>query len=291
MDLQLCGMDINEAVTGSAEERARKMQDWLLNRSRTSRLVTRLLNCIPDWLTSQLLVGVLCGGLAGAMFNYFVTRQRSMVVECNLAKSTLGADAATKSLIPTLKLQVGDEAVPVIYTYTVDFVPQSGPPSESLLVALTFSRPIRMFGLNSDVPSVLHHMQCNLSETKIAVICRMEPIVTALPNRFRVTLATDNEGPPTLSSTSTGIELVKSEELIARQKKTLDEASSVFFLLFWICLPVVSASCGYWAGRRRVDSSGLLSHILSMEKRLESLETSSQESQRHLLQGDQRQPE
>src|ERR1700722_2037010 len=69
----------------------------------------------------QLVVGILCGGLGGSVFTWYINRPKPQIVTYNVTTISLGADPTTKNLVPNLKIQVGGENVPVMHTHTIEF--------------------------------------------------------------------------------------------------------------------------------------------------------------------------
>jgi hypothetical protein len=97
-------------------------------------------------VNAQLLVGILCGGLAGSVFTWYMNRPRPEIITYTVTTVSLGADVTIKNLVPNLKIQVGGEEVPVMHTHTVEFsVPQDSY-IDSVEIALTFPTNVLLFG-------------------------------------------------------------------------------------------------------------------------------------------------
>jgi hypothetical protein len=83
-----------------------------------------------------ILVSLLSGGAMGALINrYFATRQT--VVAYSITTTSLGAAETTKSVLPTLRLQLGNADIPVVYTHTVELTHGGGPELEQASVGIT----------------------------------------------------------------------------------------------------------------------------------------------------------
>jgi len=74
-----------------------------------------------------LVVGVLCGGLGGAIFTWYVNRPKSTVVTYTIASTTIAAPESVTGLIPDLKVLIGSDRVQSLYTFNVELVPREGP--------------------------------------------------------------------------------------------------------------------------------------------------------------------
>src|ERR1035438_10327102 len=161
----------------------------------------------------QLLVGILCGGLGGSIFSWWATHPRTTILAYTVTTTTLGANLTVKGLIPNLKVQIGDEEVPVIHTHTLEFGTQSGPFAESAEILIKFPTDVRIFGrIMAEVPSSLHHMSCRPLSN--GTQCTMGPFALG-KGTFRVALATDHQTPPTAFIVARGVDLLKAEGFLA----------------------------------------------------------------------------
>jgi len=76
--------------------------------------------------TIGFVVTLLSGGLAGAVFTSYVNRPKTTVLSYSLGSTTI-ADTEATSIIPNLKVQIGNEVIRNLYTHTVVFGVANGP--------------------------------------------------------------------------------------------------------------------------------------------------------------------
>ena len=141
----------------------------------------------------QLAVGMLCGGLAGSVFSYWVSRPSTTVVTYSTTTTSLSASAATKGIIPELNILIGGEAVPVLNTHSIEITAQKGPPLEHADMAFEFQGPVRFFGkVFTEKPSTLYKLDCVHADAHVT--CTLGPL-TPGQGSFRIVFVTDQEGP------------------------------------------------------------------------------------------------
>src|SRR5438876_1034673 len=92
------------------------------------------------WPMLQFAATLLFGGAAGAVITYYVQNIQT-VVSYSVTTTSLGTGADTKSVLPNLKLILGDKVLPVVYTHTVELRHDSGPELDHARVGITLSRP------------------------------------------------------------------------------------------------------------------------------------------------------
>ena len=110
--------------------------------------------------TVLLIVGVCSGGLAGAIFAWWVNRPKPTVINYRIITTTLAAPEAT-GLLPNLKILIGNEPTNALYAHTVDLVPEQGPFIDNLEFALTFPSPVHVYARPKlEKPSNMHTLDC-----------------------------------------------------------------------------------------------------------------------------------
>jgi hypothetical protein len=202
----------------------------------------------------QLLAAVLCGGLAGAVFTWFINRPKPTVVTYGVTTTTIGTDDTVKGLVPNLKIQIGSEEVPVIHTHVLEFAAQSGPYVERAELGIAFSRRVRLFGkILAQGPSPVHGISCRELET--GAICTISPLAPG-SGTFRVSMAVNQKEIPTLTMAARNTELMKYEEFLQREGRLPR--------VFW--LAGVGAIAGLVIGAL---GYGLGLHLIDLEKRLQ----------------------
>lgn len=163
-------------------------------------------------------LSLLTGGLGGSVFTWFMNRPKSTIVTYNVVNTSTGS-ATTKSLIPNLKLQIGNEDVSFMSTHTIDLVVQSGPQVETARIAVRFADPfhagvtkLRIYGLGAQAPSPLHHMDC--SPGVDSVQCEIGPLTPGSHDKFRLSIATNEPHPEEVFTTTNRVELMKIEDYV-----------------------------------------------------------------------------
>ena len=159
-----------------------------------------------------LVVGVLCGGLGGAIFTWYVNRPKSTVVTYTIASTTIAAAESVTGLIPDLKVLIGSDRVQSLYTFNVELVPREGPYLDKAEVAVEFpsDRPLHIYGSKIEAPSTTNHIDCN--QTTAGFLCIIDPLDTTHPRKYRIIAATDQSQPPTLTTAAKGVDLVPAEQ-------------------------------------------------------------------------------
>jgi len=176
-----------------------------------------------DWAKILAFVATfLSGGLAGAVFTWYVNLPVSTVVAYSISTTTIAAGPAVRSTVPGLRLQMGNEEVPALYTHAIEFSIPSGPHVERVEVALvagaSTDQPLRTFGISSLAPSPLHEMACSQLGAD-SVRCIMGPIGGYNRGPFRVTWATNQASVPKIVTAAKGIELLALVEFAARAER------------------------------------------------------------------------
>lgn len=151
-----------------------------------------------------------------------------------ITSTTLGADQRVKSLIPDIKIQVGNQDIPIVHTHTVEFRVQGGPYAERAEMAVVFPQNVRLLSKPLiETASPVHHMSCE-DQVQNSIVCHIDPL-KADDGFFRISFAaTGANTSPTLSMAAKGVELAKVEEILADR--------DIFFKyqLFLVCLTVAA---------------------------------------------------
>ena len=167
------------------------------------------------------LLALFSGGLAGAVFTWYVNRPTPTIVTYNVVSTTLASpDAATS--IPNLTVQVGNEKVTALYAHTVTFSCPEGPFAERGDIAITFRSKVKIYGQVAEAPSPLHAISC--SRLTDGVRCYMAPISpdTGNSTEYRVTISTNESAAPRVELVGKNIKLVTRERYLADQSWPLN---------------------------------------------------------------------
>ena len=156
---------------------------------------------------------LLGGGLAGSVFTYWVNRPKTTVVSYGLSSATV-ADTESGSLVPGLRVQIGNQDIRNLYTHSIVLTVTKGPQIEAGDVAIDFPPSTKFFGEPGvATPSPVHKLDC--SKIPSGLICKMSPVrkEDKLPP-FRVSVATDEKADPELVTSTKGLELQPAQETL-----------------------------------------------------------------------------
>ena len=169
--------------------------------------------------SGQLIVGIVCGGLAGQIFRYVVDRPAPTVVRYSTTATSLSASGALKGAIPDLKIQIGDEPVPVLNTHSIEITAQKGPFLERARIAIEYRAPVRSYGkVITEKPSSLHEIDCKPDDA--AILCTLGPLLPG-QGSFRVVIVSDQEAAPRPTMAAAKVKLVPSEVFFATNGQVL----------------------------------------------------------------------
>jgi hypothetical protein len=159
------------------------------------------------------LIALATGGLGGAFFNAWWSN-RSTVVTYTVTTTTIGTDQRVKSLLPDIKIQVGNQELPLIHTHTVELRPQSGPYSDRAEIALVFPPGVHLLSKAvTETASPLHKIGC--SDLANGATCQIGPLSPG-NGFFRVSFAaTGTNDSPEVTIVAKGVELAKAEAVLA----------------------------------------------------------------------------
>ena len=166
-------------------------------------------------LIVAVVISFLGGGLAGAVFNWYMNRPDPAIITYGVTTASLPAAEAT-SLVPNLKIQIRDEPIRALYIHTVEFTHRQGPHVDRVDVAVTFAPGVRVYGIASEAPSAVHSIGC--TEIKDGTRCTISPMTPRDPRGYRVVLATDEGGTPNVTMVAKGTELFRIEDFLLRQR-------------------------------------------------------------------------
>jgi hypothetical protein len=152
----------------------------------------------------------------GAVFTWYVHRPSPTIVTYQITKTTTGADSVTKGLIPNLKLKIGDEDVPVVYTDVVELSTVDGDYVDSAEVAITFPSELRIFGFGASAPSEVHNIACR--SAKSGLICRIAPL--SVGTKYIVDIAASQGTTPTVVTASRNTVLVPLDVFVLNESRS-----------------------------------------------------------------------
>lgn len=143
------------------------------------------------WIVS-IIVSMLFGGTAGAFINQYY-ENRETIIGYSLSTTSLGAAEATKSVLPGLKLVLGDSEIPAVYTHTVELAHSSGPEAESARVGIQIRNGALLGKVLAEGPSAVHTIDCGDFDARSnSLICNVGR-VSSNNRPYKIVLATDRE--------------------------------------------------------------------------------------------------
>lgn len=173
---------------------------------------------MKSWIGKALiLVGTFgSGGLAGAIYSHYANRPEPTIISPSVSTITIANPQSAGSLIPDLKVQVGNEVIGSLYALTVTFDVISGPYVDGADVAITFPSAPHIYGKPvTSTPSPLHSIACTPIENGLR--CRMSPLKVNSGGPFRVSIATDKPDQPKVDVVAKDVQLATVGEITAQK--------------------------------------------------------------------------
>jgi hypothetical protein len=161
-------------------------------------------------------VSLLGGGFAGAIFTWYSHRPSPATVTYAITQTSTGADSVTKGLIPNLKIKIGNDDVPVVYTDIVELSAVRGDYVDSAEVAITFPSELHIYGFRGTAPSNVHNIACN--QVRDGLVCKLSPLSPG--TKYVVNVAADRREPPTVVTASRNTELVPLDAFVASESRS-----------------------------------------------------------------------
>src|SRR5205823_4367555 len=123
---------------------------------------------------------------------------RQTVVSYSVNTTSLGAAEATKSVLPKLRLSLGDQEIPAVYTHTVQLTHGGGPELDRASVGITLAGARLLGNIVSFGPDPVHQITCKFDQTISSVACSVGRI-SPDNNPYKVIIATDQDPKISLS--------------------------------------------------------------------------------------------
>jgi hypothetical protein len=177
------------------------------------------------WLAT-LLVGILCGGLGGAVFTWWVSHPRPAVFAYSISTTTTGTEPGVHALVPNLTLQLGDEKIKAIHTHAIALTP-ARTYERAASIGIFFGTAPRIFGTAVETPSPLHSGRCEQFDRGLK--CLFSPLDPRSARPYRILVASDVADPPTLATIDQRIELIPIQQLAAWNPRQLLQYGAVIF--------------------------------------------------------------
>ena len=210
-------------------------------------------------------ISLMGGGLAGALFTWYVHRPSPALVSYAITTTTTGADSVTKGLIPNLKLKVGDEDIPVLYTHVIELTVNQGDYVDSAEVAITFPSSLRIFGFRAAAPSSVHSIECK--QAPLGLVCRLSPLQTGA--KYTVNIASDLAWRPSLVTASRNTELIPLESYLSAQSRSIktrllsrNGVAGTLAVISYLALMMFLARKMRQIYRRRIKRLGLVGRLI-----------------------------
>ncbi len=162
----------------------------------------------------QLIVGLFAGGLGGAVFTWYMNRTTDAQVQYRVTTTTLGTGPAVRSLVPNLRLRVGDEEVSAISAHTVEISAAQGY-VDRVQAAIVFDKTVQLYGsVITASPSPLHAASCTQIPT--GAKCVLTPLAPG-KGTFRISMATDEQQKPRVVIVAKGVEVHEADAVPDRR--------------------------------------------------------------------------
>jgi hypothetical protein len=165
-----------------------------------------------------LVLGLCSGGLAGAIFTYWINRPKPTIINYRVITTTLAAPEAL-GLVPGLKVLIGGAPTNALYAHNIDLVPEQGPFLDNLDFAVTFPSPVSVFSTPKlEKPTSLHSLNCDPIDPQPSsppagtqfvmqgFKCRISPVKTG-SGHFLITIASSDGHTPKVEIVAKGVEL------------------------------------------------------------------------------------
>lgn len=174
------------------------------------------------------------GGLAGAVFQWYVTRPEPTVATYDVATTAVLADRTLKTVVPDIKILVAGEEIPALYTHTVQVAVARGRDVDSADLAITFSqdsnigfpffrddsepKKLRIFGVSAEAPSAVHKIDC--TQLPNGARCTIKSLSLKTDGHFAVTIATNRRSEPEIVMNGKDVELVSAQRFLDLESKS-----------------------------------------------------------------------
>jgi hypothetical protein len=122
------------------------------NDSRSSLIKTVLMIVVP----------LISGGAMGAFINHYYSNVQT-IVTYSVITTSLGAGQTTKSVLPDLKLLMGNVELPAVYTHTIEFKHSGGPELDRATVGVSVAgahQPKLLGNVLPSSPDPVHRISC-----------------------------------------------------------------------------------------------------------------------------------
>lgn len=183
------------------------------------------------------------GGLAGALFQWWVNLPATTILAYNLNTSVIGIERESKN--PELRIEARGVEVSALYVHAFDFtVPQGGyiERAEIAIVYPTVLRaPTRSMNITTSPASPLHELSCQRIET--GARCILGPLSPTHSARFHVTIATDDSTPPTPMTVAKSVEILPIARFLAETRRW---ARPEYLLAGIAILAAIAAAVSWW---------------------------------------------
>jgi hypothetical protein len=182
------------------------------------------------------IITLFAGGLAGSIFTWYMNRPTPTVISYNISTTTVGAGPEVKSLVPGLKIQIGNREIPIFYVDAIDFSVQGGPGQDSAEIAILFPGGTQILGTSAQAPTPLHKMSCSLFPNGVDTHCTFGPLNPGKLDKFWFQVATDQIGPIRVITAQNKLQLVALDEFVKGREKIYN----ILQLTAAIAIPILS---------------------------------------------------
>jgi hypothetical protein len=173
---------------------------------------------IPAVTLVTAIASFLGGGFAGSVFTWYMNRPDVTILTYNIATTPFGSSEAV-SVVPNLRIQIGNENINSLYTHTIDLSVPKGPFVEQTDFAIIFPTGTRVFGTQTVAPTSVQGINC--STISDGLKCHIGPLTAQTNKAFRVIVANDHAEPPRVELAAKNLELLSNQEYLNKGRMPL----------------------------------------------------------------------
>lgn len=188
----------------------------------------------------MIVVPLISGGGMGAFINHYYSNVQT-IVTYSVITTSLGAGQTTKSVLPDLKLLMGNVELPAVYTHTIEFKHNGGPELDRATVGISIAgtrQPKLLGNVLPSSPDPVHRISCQgFDQSTQSVTCTVGQISQNI-NPYRIVVATDQPSDITLAIEAKNTKIQRAEGP-SQEKRALPFTNDVFLLTVLITAMVM----------------------------------------------------
>jgi hypothetical protein len=178
-------------------------------------------------------VALLGGGLAGAIFTWWVNRPSPTIVTYTVSSTTLAAPSAGTA-VPNLRVRIGNEPISALYAHSINLSCPKGSYTDRIEVGVTFPKSVKIFGKSAESQSPLYQIHCEDLQRGRGLRCLLSPLSPDPSRSYLINVVTDDASAPNVEILGKGVELLTLDRFLAYQLWSVRNIAfkSVIFIIF-----------------------------------------------------------